>query len=215
MSEFAVSAAIGGARRPALRSLAMAIGLAACLAAGPAWAQGKAAKALAQPRSDASSRPLAWTSFAKERELLDEPYVIASPEAQVLWDHVIRHIQGTSDVFKEMLLQGGSYVKLAGGCYLIDAAAIHFTCLDRPRVDALTPWSPPGNTDVLEVHRLPGSDWWALVQTGDLSHGVVSDSYHALIATGGQRPLVVGQPLASSASASDGDGADQAPLCPP
>jgi hypothetical protein len=166
------------------------------------WALPSGAQPAAKSAKKAVDSQLGFTGFAKESETVDEPVEFASAEARTLWEHVVRFSRGTSETFGPLLLQGGSYVGLGEGCFLVLYAAIQHACLGTTAVEELTPWSPPGNTEILAVRRLGGETWWALVRTSDLSHGVVSESYHALI--GSPRAganTVTSKLLASSASA--------------
>jgi len=175
-------------------------------------------QSLGKPSNQASANErapaddLEFTGFAKERQLLDDPYEFASTEARQLWEHVLRVSRGTSEIFADLLKQGGDYAPLGRQCFLVRYAAIQFTCLGSFDVQELTPWNPPGNTEVLASRALPDGGWWAIVLTRNLSRGVNSESYHALF--GGNRagaPFASSQTLVSSVSAYSEEGR----LCEP
>lgn len=134
---------------------------------------------------------LEFHSFHKQRELSGDPHEFASTQARTLWEHVTRSSRGTSEPFASMLKEGGAYAPVGDGCYLILYAAIQYACLDSTEIEELTPWYPPGNTEVLSVRPLPSGSWWALVKTSNLSRGALIESYHALLANRASGRIVV------------------------
>lgn len=185
-----------------MRNILVGLAIWGSLCIVPVAAQPAAVSKAAKQAAARQAGDLEFTAFQKARQLLDEPFEFSSAESRTLWEHVVRNAQGTSSGFGDMLKTGGEYAAVGDGCYLVLYAAIQFTCLGSNVVGELTPWNAPGNTEVLQVRNLRGGRWLALVSTGNLSHGVLSQSYHALVgARRGGTTVVTSKPLLASSAA--------------
>ncbi|MBG9390435.1 hypothetical protein [Caenimonas aquaedulcis] len=169
-----------------MRSPLLAIGMVMMVCATTASAQApkmtakQASPKQARATDSAPIDDLEFAGFAKDREFVGDPHEFASDETRRLWEHVVRVSEGTSEAFADMLKQGGDFAPVGGDCYLVRYAAIQITCMGSASAKVLTPWNAPGNTEVVSSRTLPDGRWWAIVKTGDLSHGKLSVSYHAL-----------------------------------
>lgn len=139
-----------------------------------------------------------FESFVKDKEYLDEPYEIASPEAEKLLQFIERKLSnGTQplETWAKITLDNiksgdGEYLKISDDVYLVKSGSvIRIADLRNQRLADLV---SGGDLNVLEGGFLADGSGWLLVSYGGLSGGISSRGFH-LIAffDGGQSPYVV------------------------